>query len=307
MTSASLSDAAKKLGRTQPAVSAAIKSLETQLGLQLFDRVGRKLVPLPEAQYLLVETSEILSQLARVRTTMHSMADSQAGTLTVAAMSGAVSILFPNFLATKVVKDTGIKVSLLARSSNQIAELARAQSLDFGFGDAPDEGGLENLCVVEYVAGRCSVALPKDHPLVEKEQICLRDLEHERMGSLLNTHAHHKDVRRCFEAQGMSFQTRIECQTFLPLLQFIGAGSCCAIVDPLTVLNIAQMQGESGNIVIRPLVEKVCYRYAIIESRFRPVSALAKKARAAWRKELFELLESADAEPFNEEMPYSIL
>ena len=36
MTSESLSDAAVKLGRTQPAVSAAIKALEEQLGLQLF-------------------------------------------------------------------------------------------------------------------------------------------------------------------------------------------------------------------------------------------------------------------------------
>jgi DNA-binding transcriptional LysR family regulator len=45
MTSASLSDAARKLGRTQPAVSLAIRSLEDTLGMKLFERRGRQLVP----------------------------------------------------------------------------------------------------------------------------------------------------------------------------------------------------------------------------------------------------------------------
>ncbi|MCY4180829.1 MAG: LysR family transcriptional regulator, partial [Litoreibacter sp.] len=73
MTSASLSDAAKKLGRTQPAVSAAIKALEDQLGLQLFERRGRKLIPVPEAHYLLAEADTILAQVSRVRQTMRSL------------------------------------------------------------------------------------------------------------------------------------------------------------------------------------------------------------------------------------------
>ena len=77
MTSASLSDAAKKLGRTQPAVSASIKALEDQLGLQLFERRGRKLIPVPEAQYLLTESKAILSQVNQVRQTMRSLSGGQ--------------------------------------------------------------------------------------------------------------------------------------------------------------------------------------------------------------------------------------
>lgn len=307
MTSASLSDAAKKLGRTQPAVSSAIKLLETQLGLSLFDRQGRKLIPLPEAQYLLVETKEILDQLSRVRQTMRSMAGGQEGTLQVSAMSGAVSILFPRFLATKVVKNTRVKVSLQARSSNQIAELARAQSLDFGFGDAPEDQDLYNLCIIEFINGRCSVALPKGHPLTKKDLICLRDLDAVPLGSLLSNHAHHRDLAGHFADQGLPFSTRIECQTFLPLLQFISAGTCCAIVDPLTVLNLHDMQRGHQSIEVRPLHEVIRYRYAIIEPRFRPVSALAKKARSAWREEVFDLLDSIGAEPMTESTVFSKL
>jgi len=74
MTSASLSDAARKLGRTQPAVSLAIRSLEDTLGMKLFERRGRQLVPVPEAQYLLVEAERVLDRLNTVSRTMKSLA-----------------------------------------------------------------------------------------------------------------------------------------------------------------------------------------------------------------------------------------
>ena len=107
MTSESLTDAASKLGRTQPAVSAAIKSLEDQLGLQLFQRKGRKLVPVPEAQYLLTEASAVLSQMSRIRMTMRGLAEGQTGSLSLAAMPGPVAMLFPKFIAEQIGATTG--------------------------------------------------------------------------------------------------------------------------------------------------------------------------------------------------------
>ena len=75
MTSATLTEAADRLGRTQPAISAAIRSLEDQLGMKLFERRGRKLVPVPEAQYLMTEANAILRQLSQVRQTMRGLGD----------------------------------------------------------------------------------------------------------------------------------------------------------------------------------------------------------------------------------------
>jgi DNA-binding transcriptional LysR family regulator len=54
MSSGSISQTAKTLGRTQPAITLSIKKLEDSLGIRLFKREGRRLVPVPEAQYLLV-------------------------------------------------------------------------------------------------------------------------------------------------------------------------------------------------------------------------------------------------------------
>lgn len=297
MTSASLSDAAKKLGRTQPAVSAAIKTLEEQLGLQLFLREGRKLVPVPEAQYLLTESTAILGQMTRVRQTMKSLADGQSGALQFAAMPGPVSMLFPRFIANQIAAASNMSVSILARSSNQIAELARAQSIDFGFADAPANRDAENLYKAEIISSKCFVALPLDHPLTESNEISIADLDAVPMGSLQATHAHQREIESKFQEQGCSFVLMVESQTFLPILQFVGAGQCCSIVDPLTAIHVRSVSDLSQVVAILPLKEEIRYRYAIFEPHYRPLSVLAGKIKQAWREEVLSMLEEVQASP----------
>ena len=300
MTSPSLSDAARKLGRTQPAVSAAIKNLEDQLGLRLFRREGRKLVPVPEAQYLLTETRAILGRMAQVRRTMKSLTDGQAGTLNVAAMPGPVAMLFPKFLASQIDQSMDITVSILARSSVQIAELARAQSIDFGFADAPAKPEVQSLYSMEVISAKCFAAVPSEHPLAERAQVCIDDLSGHPMGSLQANHPHQRDVIESFRSRGLEFVQKIESQTFLPILQFVAARQSCAIIDPLTVLHTQSAGGSLEGIEIRPLVDEIRYRYAIFKPRHRPESILAGTLRRAWRQEVTDRLNAIGAAPDNE-------
>ena len=59
MRSGSISEAARTLGRTQPAVSSTIAGLETELELKLFVREQGRLVPTPEAEFFLEEAEAI--------------------------------------------------------------------------------------------------------------------------------------------------------------------------------------------------------------------------------------------------------
>ncbi|MCV3272156.1 LysR family transcriptional regulator [Roseobacter sp. WL0113] len=297
MTSASLSDAARKLGRTQPAVSAAIKTLEDQLGLQLFLRDGRKLVPVPEAQYLLTEAEAILGQLSRVQQTMRSLSDGSAGALNIAAMPGPVSMLFPRFVAEQIAGNRDITVSMMARSSAQILELARAQSIDFGFADAPQDTETQTLYTADVIHGDCFLALPADHPLTANTAVSITQLDGVAMGSLQSTHAHQQDVQAHFKAQDLAFSSMVESQTFLPILQFVSAGQCCAILDPLTVVHVEATAASGKTIAFRPLREAIRYRYAVFAPRYRPISILAQTLRDAWVAEVLTLLETIGANP----------
>lgn len=297
MTSQSVSDAAAKLGRTQPAVSAAIKALEEQLGMALFERRGRKLIPVPEAQYLLTEADEILSKMTRVRNTMRSLSSGRTGTLNVAAMPGPVSQLFPRFIASRIDKSDGVSVSLQARTSNQIAELARAQAVDFAFADVPQGMAAETLFSVDIISADCLIALPQAHPLAAKQRVSIADLDGEPMGNLHVQHAHAQAVEHAFTAEGAQFNKTVDSQTFLPLLHFVAAGQCAAIMDPLSVFMVTGVAPLVSGVVIRPMAQPIRYEYALYAPRYRPISILARKLREDWRAEVMRLLSELEAHP----------
>lgn len=297
MTSESLSDAANKLGRTQPAVSAAIKALEDQLGMPLFERRGRKLIPVPEAQYLLAETNDILSQMTRVRQTMRSLSVGRTGTLNIAAMPGPVSMLFPKFLASQLDRDDDVSVSLMARTSNQIAELTSAQSLDFAFADAPTAMNSERLFDAERISADSMVALPVNHPLAVHEAIHLDDLKGVPMGMLHASHSHAQAVSEAFRRARIDPIKRIESHIFLPIFQFVAAGQCCAIIDPLSVFMLTGDNPMVKDIAFRPMRDPIRYDYAIYAPRYRPISIAARNLRDAWRTEVIRLLKLIDANP----------
>lgn len=297
MTSASLSDAAKKLGRTQPAVSAAIKALEDQLGLQLFERRGRKLIPVPEAHYLLAEADTILAQVSRVRQTMRSLSGGQAGRLRVAAMPGPVSLIFPRFIAAHVKEADEISISIQARTSSQIAELTRAQSIDFGFADAPDEVMPEDLLNSVVITADCPVALPINHPLAQKSVINFADLDSQGMGTLPSTHRQTIDLENRFIAHGARFRPKIESQTFLSILHFVSAGQCCTVLDPLSIFMVTPEAPMVEGVVIRPMADPIRYHYAIFSPGYRPISVIARNLLQAWQLEVMNLLKTAGFNP----------
>jgi DNA-binding transcriptional LysR family regulator len=63
----SFTQAAKELSLTQSAVSHAIKALEKDLGVRLFERMGRKVTITPAGKQLLQHTDVILAEMKTAR------------------------------------------------------------------------------------------------------------------------------------------------------------------------------------------------------------------------------------------------
>lgn len=66
-TQGSFSAAARKLGRSQSTISAAVASLEIDLDLQLFDRSSRKPTLTPAGHVMLQKAEAILAATSRLR------------------------------------------------------------------------------------------------------------------------------------------------------------------------------------------------------------------------------------------------
>lgn len=297
MESGSISQTAKKLGRTQPAISLAIKNLERSLGLSLFERRGRRLVPVPEAQYLLAEATMVLDRLATVSGTMKGLRSAETGSLNVAAMPGPSAYIFPRFISKNIGSDASFQTTISSRSSPQIRELASTQSIDFGFADFDEPEGKLPQYDSEVISADCFCALHRDHVLAQKSFVTIADLDGQSIGTLQGNHPFPRKLERAFQREAAAYTSNIAAQFFLPLIPFIRLGHCCAIVDPLTVVTERELDIAGGQVVFVPFDAPIRYEYATLTPLHRPPSQLAMRVKDRWMESLHAMLDEMGARP----------
>ncbi|WP_170384068.1 LysR family transcriptional regulator [Ruegeria atlantica] len=297
METGSISQTARKLNRTQPAISLALKNLEKSLGLTLFERKGRRLVPVPEAHYLLAETTGILDRLSTISNTMEGLIKGHSGSLNIATMPGPSAFLFPRFISQSVGENPEIRITLSTRSSPQIMELAGTQNIDFGFADFEYSVGREPQYSAELIRADCFCAVDRESPLASCTSLTISDLDGVPMGGLHATHPFQKKIRREFQDACADYNPTVTCQYFLPLIPFVSSGQCCSIVDPLTVATEHEMNLSNGKVAFVPFKEPLRYEYALLEPDHRPPSQLALKIKAGWKAEVLKMLEGVKANP----------
>lgn len=290
MDTGSVSETARKLGRTQPAISLSLKKLEKSLDLKLFERRGRQLIPVPEAHYLMAEASDILDRLSTVSGTIKGLVNAESGSLHIATMPGPSAYLFPRFISKAVAGSPDVRVTLSSRSSPQIRELAGTQNIDFGFADFDQPVGKPPHYETEIARADCFFALSRTHSLASNASVSIVEMSDVPMGMLHPSHPFPRRVLRAFEQQGARFNSVVTSQFFMPMIPFISAGQCCAIVDPLTVATERRLNSSDGRILFLPIHDNLRYEYAILTPSLRPPSQLALRIAAGWKSELAIML-----------------
>ncbi|HEY7675384.1 MAG TPA: LysR family transcriptional regulator [Burkholderiales bacterium] len=118
-----VSKAAEHLHITQPALSRRIADLEGELGLKLFDRVGRRLLLTSEGAQLLKECRGLLSYSRAVREQAEGLKRGDAGMLRVSASPHLIEGLFPNFLRDYAKRYPNVQVRLVEAVGPQSFEM----------------------------------------------------------------------------------------------------------------------------------------------------------------------------------------
>jgi len=248
MRSGSISQAARSVGRTQPAVSTMIRTLEDQLGFALFVRMQGKLTPTPEAHFFLEECEDILGRVERTERTLGRISTLQAGKLKIASHPAASSVFLPRLL-TRFLKDKDdLDLALIMRSSDVIEDLIASQQYDVGFAETPIPRA--SIAQVDYDL-ECVCVLRADDPLACATVITPDDLDARPMAVLFDEHNTAVQTEAAFRAAGCRFNKRLELRTFLPGLQFVAAGVCVMVCDMITAYSHLLQSPEPAPLAIR--------------------------------------------------------
>lgn len=114
----SLSAAARALGQTQPTLGRQIRALEDELGIALFERDARGLVPTPSGLELLDHVRAMAEAAGHVSRLASGQSQSVDGTVRISATHAVATHLLPAMLATLREAAPALQVEIVATSAN---------------------------------------------------------------------------------------------------------------------------------------------------------------------------------------------
>ncbi len=122
----SLSAAARQLGLAQPTLGRQITALERALGVTLFERTGRTLLPTEAARQLGAHAREMGQAAGRLTLAATAQSEAIEGRVRVAASDAVAAHVLPPVLRHLRQVAPGITVDVVA--SNSISDLARREA-----------------------------------------------------------------------------------------------------------------------------------------------------------------------------------
>jgi DNA-binding transcriptional LysR family regulator len=283
MRSGSISQAARTLGRTQPAVSAMIAGLEDALGFPLFLREHGRLSPTPEARYFLEEAEAILDRLDRARHTLRRVGALERGKLRIACHPAASGLFMPRLLTDFLRDKPEVDVALIMRSSAVIEDLVASQQFDIGFAETPDARASVDQQDFDL---DCVCLLRRDDPLARRAAITPEDLSGRPMACLFEAHATTVQIETAFKARGCDLVKRLELRTFLPGLQFVAEGLCVMICDMITAYDHVLSKEARSNLVVRRFEPRVSNSVSILMPSYVGASLVTRSFAAKLSSEI---------------------
>jgi DNA-binding transcriptional LysR family regulator len=202
----SFSRAAAKVHRTQPAVSQAVRRLESDLGEQLFDR-SSKSGTLTDAGRVLQNYGQRLVRLAgETESVIRELRDLRRGRVLIGANEAAIHTLLP-LMARFRKRVPDIAVDVRRVPARQIAVEVQQGSLDFGaLTFRPSETGL-----LEVAVGSDELVLlvPPSHPLASRRQVTMEEVGSEPVVAHNDPSPARERVLRLFEEHRIPLQMMI--------------------------------------------------------------------------------------------------
>jgi DNA-binding transcriptional LysR family regulator len=159
----SFSQAAERLGVTQPAVSLQIRSLEKSLGAQLLDRSGRRVEP-TEAGLRLYRSAQRLLQLEEeiVNDLAEQAGGDLAGSFELGASTGPGGVVMPRLLCEFGQDHPELRIALSVFDTQTVIAHVADRALELGVvGAAPRHRGVE---YEPFFRDAVVLACPPGHP-----------------------------------------------------------------------------------------------------------------------------------------------
>jgi DNA-binding transcriptional LysR family regulator len=271
----SLTAAAEELGYAQPSISEQIRGLETTLGVQLFRRAGRGVVPTTVADELRPHAERTLAAADDARKAVQSVKQLETGTIRF-GMFGAARLYFGARLVADVLERyPGVRVELIGQNSTEVHEELRRGRLEaamIAVASLESEGmtvtpvARDELVYVS--ADPAHLASPVTAHRLSQASLVMPETTWRQVDSIRIT------LRRMLHETGRNPATRIEVEDIETAVELVGMGLADSVIPHGAAEQLLpRLAPNAGWVSLRP---KVYDTFAIVHRAGATLSPAAR-------------------------------
>lgn len=257
----SITRAAEELSLTQPTVSMQIKQLTQNVGVPLFEQIGKKLYLTESGQELLLTCREVFDRLSRFEMKITDLQGMKQGKLKLATIT-TTKYFIPRALAPFCQLYPGVDVALEITNHERILDRLNEN--------------LDDLYIISKIPERLDVALhpflenplvvvaPVNHPLAQEKNIPISKLHNEPFIMREPGSGTRAAVEQLFAKHGVSVKVRLELGGNEAIKQAIGVGFGISVLSQhtftpetatsggLTILDVEHFPIERHWYIVHP-------------------------------------------------------
>lgn len=227
----SFSRAAEVLGRTQPAISQAIRRLEEELNETLFDRSSKDGTLTFAGEVLLDYAKQMLNLRHGAETALSDMRLLKNGKVTISANEHTVFYLLPVIKAFRE-KHPSIKIEVQRGVASRIPKQITAREVELGIiSFTPDDETLRSVSVLD---DEIVLVVAPDHPLAGKKRVSIRSLGDESFVAHNAPSPYRQKVFEAFEKHRTKLNISVELPSLEAIKKLVADGAGIALVPRLT-------------------------------------------------------------------------
>ena len=171
---------AEGIGISQPAVSMAIRQLEDSIGIRLFERTARGMIPTEAGLALALRLKRALAELRHAVADIAALRGVTQGLITVGALPLGRTRLLPESIAGVVAAHPGLRVATIEGSFETLAANLRAGDIDFILGAVRPADYASDLSVLPLAEDELAIVARREHPWAARQRIAPADLARAR-------------------------------------------------------------------------------------------------------------------------------
>jgi LysR family hydrogen peroxide-inducible transcriptional activator len=269
---------------SQPSLSVAIRKLEDELEIKLFERHASEITPTPLGEEIVRQAQNVLQQAAGIKEIAKRGKDPLAGPLRLGLIYTIGPYLLPGLVRQVIAKTPQMPLILQENFTVKLLEMLRSGEIDCAIlaEPFPDAGlALAPLYDEPFLA-----ALPSSHPGAKKAQISARELKSETMLLLGTGHCFRDHVLEVcpefarFASDAEGIRKSFEGSSLETLKHMVAAGMGVTLVPRLSVPDEALPPGAAKPARGRTDQQPVRY-LPIVDGDDRPPM---RRVVLAWRR-----------------------